>query len=457
MNPPLPNGIPPYWIASGEGEGLMAHYRSALGAAFLAALAFAGCGKAPPKGEVVGPGDRVNLPAPEGGLPTVKYTTPAKWPDGAAPTAPEGFTVTRLAEGLAHPRWLYVLPNGDVLVAEAATKPKPGLASAPENWVSKQVGAIVPSADRITLLRDKDGDGRAEERSVFLSGLNQPFGMLLLNGRFYVANTDGILRYAYTEGAMRLEGPGEKILSLPGGGHWTRNLVARADGSKIYVSVGSLTNVADKGLAAEERRANILEINPDGSGERVFASGLRNPVGMDFEPAAGALFTVVNERDFLGDNLVPDYLTRVQDGGFYGWPFSYWGQNIDKRIKAKDRRPDLVAKALVPEYALGAHVAALGLTFCKGTGFPERYRGGAFIGEHGSWNRSVYAGFKVVYVPFTDGKPSGLPEDFLTGFLADAKSGKTYGRPVGVAVDKAGALLVADDVGNIVWRVAAGP
>lgn len=427
-------------------------------AVFLAALTLTGCEKAPSKGEITGPGDQVTLPAPQGGvLPTVKITTPAAWPEGAAPSAPAGFKVARYAEGLAHPRWLYVLPNGDVLVAEASTKPKPGLAKIPENLIQKQVGAAVASANRITLLRDKNGDGKAEEQSIFLSGLNQPFGMALLNGALYVANTDGIMRYAYTEGAMRLDGPGEKILALPAGGfnnHWTRNLVARPDGQKIYVGVGSSSNIAENGLAIEEGRAAIWEFNPDGTGARVFAGGLRNPNGMDFEPTTGTLFTVVNERDFLGDNLVPDYLTSVKNGGFYGWPFSYWGANIDKRIKAKDRRPDLVAKALVPDYALGAHVAALGLVFYKGAAFPERYRGGAFIGEHGSWNRSAFAGYKVVYVPFADGKPSGAPEDFLTGFLADTKTGKDYGRPVGVALDKAGALLVADDVGNIVWRVA---
>lgn len=429
-------------------------HRNHMIAAGVCALALSACNKEPPKGEVTGPGKEVTLPAPQGGLPTVHITKAVGWPADKSPQAPAGFKVTRYGSGLVHPRWIYVLPNGDVLVAESTTKAQPGFTRMIQNWIEKRVGAIVPSVNRITLMRDKDGDGKVDETDVFAAGLNQPFGMTLLNGWFYVGNTDGVVRFKYTDGATHLDGPGEKILNLPPGGHWTRNLLTRADGQKIYVGVGSSTNIANDGLAVEAGRANILEINPDGTGKRVFASGLRNPNGMDFEPKTGNLFTVVNERDYLGDNLVPDYLTHVEDGGFYGWPFSYWGQNIDKRIAAKDQRPDLVAKALVPDYALGAHVAALGLTFYKAGAFPAHYQGGAFIGEHGSWNRSVFAGYKVAFVPFTDGKPTGAPEDFLTGFMADAKSGKTYGRPVGVAVDAKGALLVADDAGNAVWRVA---
>jgi glucose/arabinose dehydrogenase len=417
------------------------------------------CGPPPPKGEVTGPGTDVSLPAPQGGAPTVNFSHIIGWQPGEAPTAPAGFAVTRYAQGLDHPRWITVLPNGDVLVAESATPP--GKVGSPLDWLKnrwmKRSGEQGASANRITLLRDKDGDGKVDEKSVFLSGLNQPFGMALLNGYFYVGNTDGVVRYPYTQGATHLEGAGEKILPLPAGGynnHWTRNLLVRADGAKIYVSVGSSSNVGENGLKLEERRANILEINPDGTAERILASGLRNPNGMDFEPTTGALWTAVNERDFLGDNLVPDYLTHIEDGGFYGWPFSYWGGNIDKRIAAKDQRADLVAKALVPDYALGAHVAALGLAFYSGSAFPDAYRGGAFVGEHGSWNRSVFSGYKVVFVPFKDAHPSGPPQDFLTGFMADAKSGAAHGRPVGVALDKTGALLVADDAGNMVWRIA---
>ncbi len=429
--------------------------------AFALCTLAAACGSQAPKGEITGPAKDITLPAPSGGLlPTLRMSRVIGWPAGKTPQAPAGFAVAAYGQGLKHPRWLYVLPNGDVLVAESATHDKPaGLKNWIENWLEHRAGAHAESADRLTLLRDKDGDGKVDEQSIFLSGLNQPFGMLLLNGWFYVANTDGVLRFRYTDGATRLDGPGEKILDLPAGGynnHWTRNLFASADGKKIYVTVGSSTNIAEHGIAAEARRANVLEINPDGSGERVLASGLRNPNGLDFEPKTGALWTVVNERDGMGDNLVPDYLTRVEDGGFYGWPFSYWGAHVDGRIKTKDQRADLLAKALVPDYALGAHVASLGLVFYRGTSFPEAYRGGAFITEHGSWNRSVMSGYHVVYVPFTDGMPTGQPQVFLTGFLVNSKSEKAYGRPVGIAVDKAGALLVADDAGNTIWRVSPG-
>jgi glucose/arabinose dehydrogenase len=386
------------------------------------------------------------------------FSTAGKWPAGEMPKAPTGFRVQRFAEGLTNPRWLYVLPNGDVLVAEASTKPKP--AKKPEDVekqkLLQQAGNMRPSADRITLLRDADGDGVAETKSVFLAGLNQPFGMLLLDSHFYVANTDGILRFPFKPGQAKPEGKGQQILSLPAGGynnHWTRNLIANSAGTKIYVSVGSASNIGENGMDEEKRRANILEINPDGSGERIFASGLRNPNGMDWQPGSNVLWTAVNERDNIGDNLVPDYITSVREGAFYGWPWSYWGSNVDARVKPQ--RPELVKKAIAPDFAVGPHTAALGFVFYKGDAFPERYRGGAFIGQHGSWNRTEFSGYKVLFVPFRDGRPAEPVEDFLTGFLADSNTGKTYGRPVGVAIDGTGALLVADDTGDVIWRVSA--
>lgn len=371
------------------------------------------------------------------------------------PTAPAGFTVTKFADGFDNPRWIYVLENGDILVAESATKPK----------VKEKVAAAVSgksksqnfgSADRITLLRDTNGDGEPDSRNTFLSGLNQPLGMLVLNNQFYVANTDGLLVYPYTANANTISGTGKKILELPAGGynnHWTRNLLAAKDGKHIYISVGSGSNVAEHGMENEVRRANILEINPDGTGERIYASGLRNPVGMDWAPGTNTLWTAVNERDELGDELVPDYITGVKDGGFYGWPYSYFGQHADPRMKGEGA--NLVAKAIVPDVPLGAHTASLGLAFYTGDAFPEKYHNGAFVGQHGSWNRSTLAGYKVLFVPFADGKPSGAPEDFLTGFIADADKSEVYGRPVGVAVAKDGSLLVADDASNTIWRVTA--
>jgi len=403
-----------------------------------------------------GIGAKPQLPPPNPAAETANFSTVGKWPVGVMPTASPGFTVQRFAEGLVNPRWVYVLPNGDVLVAESSTKPKP-----PKDDEGKQIqkllrqaGNITPNADRITLLRDANRDGVVDTRTVFKDGLNQPFGMLLLKDRIYVANTDGILQFTYKAGQTRIDGTGKKILSLPAGGynnHWTRNLIANAAGTKIYVSVGSASNVAEHGMEEEARRANILEINLDGSGERIYASGLRNPNGMDWQPNTNVLWTVVNERDNLGEDLVPDYLTSVRDGAFYGWPYSYFGQNVDPRVKEK--RPDLVSKALVPDFALGPHTASLGLVFYKGTAFPERYRGGVFIGQHGSWNRKQFSGYKVIFVPFRDGRPAAPVEDFLTGFLANEKTGRTNGRPVGVAVDGTGALLVADDTGNTIWRV----
>jgi glucose/arabinose dehydrogenase len=417
-------------------------------------------GREPPstKGDLVGAG--VQLPSPVRSLvPTVSFSQAQPWPAGKQPIAPDGFHVTAYASGLDHPRWLYVLPNGDVLVAEASTVPRRdrSIAQAVQVWLQRNAGSIKDSANRITLLRNVSKAGTAERRFVFASGLNQPFGMLLLDGNFYAANTDGVWRFPYRDGDTHLEGSGEKILDLPAGGynnHWTRNLIANRAGTKLYVTVGSGSNVGENGIDNEFHRANILEINPDGSGLHVFASGLRNPNGLAFAPGTDTLWTVVNERDMLGNDLVPDYLTSVEDGGFYGWPYSYWGRNIDERVKPQ--RPDLVATAIAPDYALGSHVAALGLTFYTGDTFPPHFRG-AFIGEHGSWNRRPYSGYKVVFVPFHDGRPNGKPEDFISGFMPADQQGVAYGRPVGVAVDSTGALLIADDVGNTVWRVAAEP
>lgn len=432
--------------------------RAALASLLLLLSACNGGPPAAPPEQGYGPNPALPPPQTGAGLPTVKIADAVGWPDGAAPAAPPDFVVTRYAEGLAHPRWMYRLPNGDVLVAEASTQPSRdgGLLGWARNQVQRSAGAIVESANRITLLRDGDGDGDVDATHVFLEGLNQPFGMALAGDRFYVANTDAVLRYRYTPGATRLEGPGERILQLPynpaNNGHWTRDLLLSRDGAKLYVTVGSVSNVPEdaEALALEERRAAILEINLDGSGERIFASGLRNPNGLAWNPHSGALWVAVNERDGLGDDLVPDYMTSVQDGGFYGWPWFYFGDRRDERVPIP---PNVrLRPGIMPDYALGAHTASLGLTFAEGETFPAPYRGGAFIGQHGSWNRSEFSGYKVVFVPFANGRPNGPPQDFLTGFLnADEEA---QGRPVGVAWDRTGALLVADDVGNIVWRVA---
>ncbi len=402
-------------------------------------------------------GPSPTLPAPEHSwIPTVNIATATGWPAGSKPTAAKGMAVSAFATGLDHPRTLYVLPNGDVLVTETNAPPKPDDEKGIKGWVTKMVmsraGADTPSANRITLLRDADGDGVAETRSVFLEGLNSPFGMALVGDAFYVANSDAIMKFPYHAGDTKITAPGVKLSDLPAGTlnhHWTKDLVASPDGSKLYATVGSNSNVGENGLEAETNRAAVLEVDSATGKSRVFASGLRNPNGPSWQPQSGALWVAVNERDELGNDLVPDYMTSVQDGGFYGWPYSYFGQHVDDRVSPP--RPDLVAKAIVPEYALGAHTASLGLTFNTGNLFPKEMAGGAFVGQHGSWNRKPRAGYKVIFVPFANGKPSGEPRDVLTGFL-NAK-GEAQGRPVGVRIDKRGALLVADDVGNVVWRV----
>jgi glucose/arabinose dehydrogenase len=373
-----------------------------------------------------GPGSEVELVEPFATESVRNRSQVVGWPSGSKPQAPSGFRVDLYADDLEAPRWTYVLPNGDVLAALSVD-------------------------GRIVLLRDNDKDGFPDLRTDFLTGQSRPFGMLLLNGYLYVGNTDAVVRFRYQTGQTELSGSGEKILDLPSGGHWTRNLVASADGSKIYVSVGSRSNVDENGEDAKDpRRAAILEINPDGSGMRVFAAGLRNPVGMAWEPVTGMLWTAVNERDALGDRLVPDYITSVSEGAFYGWPYSYYGQNVDPRKEGE--RPDLVAKAIPPDYALGAHTASLGLTFYTANQFPEKYHGGAFIGQHGSWNRANFVGYKVAFLPFRDGKPAGPLENFLTGFIVSAT--EVYGRPVGVTVLPDGSLLVADDGDGKLWRVS---
>jgi glucose/arabinose dehydrogenase len=424
-----------------------------------AAASFAGCASSARLPVSAGTGPRPTLPPPSKALiPTVHVVTAKGWPEGAKPVAAEGTAVAAFAEGLDHPRWVYVLPNGDVLVAETNAPPRPkdnkGIKGFFFKLFQKKAGGAVPSANRITLLRDADGDGAAETRSVFLSGLSSPFGMELVGDTLYVANSDAVVKFPYTEGETRIAAPGTKVVDLPAGPrnhHWTKNVVASKDGSKLYVAIGSNSNVAEHGMEEEEGRAAIWEVDAATGSHRVFASGLRNPVGMAWEPESGALWTAVNERDELGSDLVPDYMTSVRDGGFYGWPYSYFGPHVDTRVKPP--RPDLVAKALVPDYALGPHTASLGLAHSEGTSLPDRFRRGMFVGQHGSWNRKPRSGYKVVFVPFTGGMPSGDPLDLLTGFVTE--KGDAMGRPVGVAIDKRGALLVADDVGNVIWRVTS--
>ena len=420
-------------------------------------LVLAGCGDQATLPIKAGMGPSPTLPPPHHTLiPTINIAPAKGWPAGATPVAAEGLTVSAYASGLDHPRWVYVLPNGDVLVAETNAPPKPEDGNSIKGWVMKKVmkraGAGTPSTNRITLLRDADGDGVAETKTVFLAGLHSPFGMTLVGDSLYVANSDAVIRFPYKTGDLRITDPGKKIADLPAGPinhHWTKNIIASRDGKHLYATVGSNSNVAENGIDKEENRAAILEIDPANGNTRLFASGLRNPNGMSWQPQSGVLWTVVNERDEIGGDLVPDYLTSVKDGAFYGWPYTYYGQHVDERVKPP--RPDLVAKAIPPDYALGPHTASLGLVFYDGKLLPARYANGAFVGQHGSWNRKPSSGYKVIFVPFANGRPNGDAEDILTGFLTS--DGDAYGRPVGVAVDKAGALLVADDVGNVIWRV----
>ncbi len=426
-----------------------------------ALTALAACGQSNgQQNSAIGYGPNPQLPKPSKSLiPTVKVSDVVGWPAGVTPRAPAGFRVQPFAQGLDHPRWLLVLPNGDVLVAESNAPPKKepphGLKGFFEKMLMKKAGAGVPSANRITLLRDADHDGVAEMKVPFLTNLYSPFGMALVGDTLYVANADAIVAFPYAAGVTRITAAPRKVADLPGGPinhHWTKNIIASPDGKLLYATVGSNSNVGENGIENETDRAAILQVDPATGEKRVFASGLRNPNGLSWNPANGELWTAVNERDELGNDLVPDYMTSVREGGFYGWPYSYFGRHVDKRVKDKDRRPDLVERATVPDYALGAHTASLGLTFYTGKSFPAHYWGGTFVGQHGSWNRNPQAGYKVIFVPFVDGKPAGPVEDFLTGFL-DA-NGKAQGRPVGVTVDASGALLVADDVGNAVWRVS---
>lgn len=451
--------------APGRGHGPIARTAQGIALCLVFGSAMAACAAPQDAGaqrtDASQTGSNPALPAPRAPrpIPTINIAPAVGWRAAEKPEAAPGLAVNAYAEGLQHPRWLYVLPNGDVLVAETNAPPKPaetGLRA----WFMKKVmgraGAGVPSANRISLLRDADGDGVAETRRILLAGLHSPFGMALAGGRLYVANADAIVSVAWRSprnGMAAIAEAPRKLTDLPGGPrnhHWTKSLLASGDGRRLYVGVGSNSNAAENGMQEEAWRADILEIDTASGRKRVFASGLRNPVGMAWEPATGALWTVVNERDELGDQLVPDYLTSVREAAFYGWPYSYYGQHVDARVRPQ--RPDLVARAIAPDYALGSHVAPLGLAFAKGARLPG-YAEGAFVGLHGSWNRREPAGYKVVFVPFANGKPQGQPVDVLTGFL-DGR-GNARGRPAGVAIGGDGALLVADDVGNRVWRVTA--
>jgi glucose/arabinose dehydrogenase len=428
--------------------------------ALVAAAALTGCMESArlPANADVGPNPTLTQPN-RTLIPTVKVAEAKGWPAGKTPTAAQGLQVNALVTGLDHPRWVYVLPNGDVLVAETNRPPKPedkdeGIKAKAMKFFMKKAGAGTPSANRITLLRDADGDGVAEVRTAFIENLFSPFGMALVGDQLYVANADAVVRFPYKEGDTRITAAPTRVAALPGGPrnhHWTKSLVASRDGTKLYAGTGSNSNVAENGMEEEKDRAAISEIDLRSGAQRVFASGLRNPVGLAWEPASGRLWAVVNERDELGSDLVPDYLTSVTEGAFYGWPWSYYGQHVDERVQPP--RPDMVAKAVKPDYALGSHVAPLGLTFAEGARLGPAFASGAFVGNHGSWNRRPQAGYAVVFVPFQGGKPTGLPVNVLTGFLGP--DGEAYGRPVGVAIDRSGSLLVADDVGNVIWRVSA--
>ncbi len=399
--------------------------------------------------------DPVLLAPEKAPIPVINVVKARGWPEGMKPVSAPGMALTAFATGLDHPRWIYVLPNGDVLVAETNAPDRPddskGVKGTVMKEVMKRTGATVPSANRITLLRDADGDGIAELRKPFLEGLSSPFGMALVGSDFYVANSDGLVKFPYKEGDVQLTGAATAVVELPAGSinhHWTKNVIANADGSKLYVSVGSNSNAAENGIEAETGRAAIWEIDPKTGMHRIFASGLRNPVGMAWEPKSHALWTSVNERDELGNDLPPDYMTSVKDGAFYGWPYSYYGDHVDDRVTPQ--RPELVAKAVVPDYALGAHTASLGLAWSGDNKLPAQFAHGMFIGQHGSWNRKPRAGYRVIFVPFEGTRPAGEPIEVLTGFVTE--EGDAYGRPVGVAIDKKGGLLVADDVGNTIWR-----
>ena len=433
-------------------------------ASLTAAMLLAACGETARMPPEAGIGPTPQLPAPnETLIPTVNIAPAVGWTDTAGPSAPEGFTVTALARGLDHPRWVYVLPNGDVLVVESNKPPKPEGAkdggddlyararSMVMGSVMERAGAQVPSPNRITLLRDADGDGVAEVRQPFMQNLNSPFGVVLVGNELFIANADALVKVPYTAGQTSVTASPTRVTDLPAGinHHWTKNVIANREGTMLYVTVGSNSNVGENGLPSEEGRAAIWEVDVASGAKRFFAGGLRNPNGMGWEPDTNVLWTVVNERDEIGSDLVPDYLTSVKEGAFYGWPWSYYGGHVDARVNPQ--RPDMVAKAVVPDYALGSHVAPLGMVFSNSRGMPAEFSNGVFVGQHGSWNRKPLSGYKVVFVPFIGGRPSGPPVDFLTGFLnADEKA---QGRPVGVALDKSGALLVADDVGNTVWRV----
>lgn len=421
------------------------------------AAGLAACGESSTLQVTDGTGPTPTLPAPNKTLiPTVNIAPAVGWAEGAKPVAAQGLQVQAFAEGLDHPRWLYVLPNGDVLVAESNAPAKPDGSQGLREWIASKVmgraGAGVPSANRITLLRDTNHDGKADTRTVFLENLNSPFGMTLVGNDLYVADADKLLHFPYQPGETSISAQPTKIIDLPSGlnHHWTKNVIASPDGKKLYVSVGSNSNVGENGMDIEEGRAAIWEVDPATGSHRIFASGLRNPNGMDWEPKTGKLWTAVNERDEIGSDLVPDYITSVKDGGFYGWPYSYYGQHVDVRVNPQNA--ELVAKAIAPDYAVGPHTASLGLAFAQNSTLPN-LTDGVFIGQHGSWNRKPHSGYKVIFVPFADGKPNGMPIDVLTGFLNSDE--KAMGRPVGVVIDKQGDLLVADDVGNKVWRVSA--
>ncbi|ENX42875.1 PQQ-dependent sugar dehydrogenase [Acinetobacter sp. NIPH 2100] len=420
-------------------------------------LTFSGCTASSQQPSTASYGSQPVLPKPQTSLvPTVNIAPAKGWPKGMMPRPAEGLKVQAYAQGLDHPRWLYVLPNGDVLVAETDAPVKPddskGIRGKIAKMVMQRAGSSFPSANRIRLLRDTNGDGIADKNTIFLENLNSPFGMTLVGDTLYVANTDTLMRFPYHEGATKITAPGTKVLDLPAGKlnhHWTKNVIANPTGTKLYISVGSNSNVAENGIEQEQGRAQILEFDIASGKAKPFATGLRNPNGMGWQPQGGQLWTVVNERDELGNDLVPDYMTSVKEGAFYGWPYSYYGQHVDTRVKPQ--QPEMVKRAIKPDYALGNHTASLGLAFYATELMPQ-YRGGAFIGQHGSWNRKPHSGYKVIFVPFRSGQPSGPPQDVLTGFLSD--KGEAFGRPVGVAIDFSGALLVADDVGDVIWRVS---